>query len=44
MALGGWFAGAMYDQLGSYAPAFVAGVGFNLGNIALIGWLATRIR
>jgi MFS family permease len=44
MALGGWFAGAMYDQLGSYAPAFAAGVAFNLGNIALIGWLAARIR
>ena len=44
MALGGWFAGAMYDQLGSYAPAFAAGVAFNVANIALIGWLAARIR
>ena len=43
MALGGWLAGAMYDQLGSYAPAFAAGVALNLGNIALIGWLAARI-
>ena len=42
MALGGWLAGAMYDQLGSYAPAFVAGVAFNVANIALIGWLAMR--
>jgi MFS family permease len=44
MALGGWFAGAMYDQLGSYAPAFAAGVAFNVANIALIGWLAMRLR
>lgn len=44
MALGGWLAGAMYDQLGSYAPAFAVGVAFNMGNIALIGWLAARMR
>ena len=44
MALGGWLAGAMYDQFGSYAPAFVAGVAFNVANIALIGWLAIRLR
>jgi len=44
MALGGWLAGAMYDQLGSYAPAFAVGVGFNIANIAVIGWLAARIR
>jgi MFS family permease len=44
MALGGWLAGAMYDQFGSYAPAFAVGVAFNLGNIALIGWLAARMR
>jgi MFS family permease len=44
MALGGWLAGAMYDQLGTYAPAFMAGVAFNVANIALIGWLAMRLR
>ncbi len=44
MALGGWLAGAMYDQFGSYVPAFVAGVAFNVANIALIGWLAMRLR
>lgn len=44
MALGGWLAGAMYDQLGSYTPAFATGVAFNVGNIALIGWLAARVR
>src|SRR5439155_22672586 len=42
MALGGWFAGAMYDQLGSYAPAFAAGVAFNVANLALIGVLGAR--
>ena len=44
MALGGWLAGALYDQLGTYAPAFAVGVTFNLANIVLIGWLAARIR
>ena len=40
MALGGWLAGALYDQLSTYAPAFAVGVAFNLANIVLIGWLA----
>jgi MFS family permease len=39
MTLGGWLAGYLYDQLASYAPAFAAGVAFNLANIAVIGWL-----
>jgi MFS family permease len=39
MAVGGWLAGAMYDAYGSYAPAFVAGIVFNLANLAVIGWL-----
>ena len=34
----------MYDQLGSYAPAFAADVAFNIVNIVLIGWLAARMR
>jgi MFS family permease len=42
MALGGWLAGYIYDQVGSYGPAFAAGFAFNLGNIALIGWMAAR--
>jgi MFS family permease len=42
MALGGWLAGYLYDQLGSYGPAFTAGVAFNIGNIGLIGWIAAR--
>jgi MFS family permease len=42
MALGGWLAGFLYDQLGSYGPAFCVGLVFNIGNIALIGWLAAQ--
>jgi MFS family permease len=42
MALGGWLAGFLYDQLGSYGPAFSVGLAFNIGNIALIGWLARQ--
>jgi MFS family permease len=44
MALGGWLAGYLYDELGSYGPGFVVGVGFNVANIALIAWLAARQR
>lgn len=44
MALGGWLAGYIYDQLGAYGPAFAAGVAFNLANIAIIWWLATHRR
>jgi MFS family permease len=40
MAMGGWLAGFLYDQMGSYGPAFMAGIAFNLANIAVIGWLA----
>jgi MFS family permease len=44
MALGGWLAGYLYDQFGSYGPSFAVGLAFNVGNIALIGWLAARQR
>ena len=40
MALGGWLAGVIYDRFGWYGPAFAAGVAFNIGNIAVVGWLA----
>lgn len=42
MAFGGWFAGALYDSFGFYAPAFAAGALFNLGNLLVVGFLVLR--
>jgi MFS family permease len=42
MAFGSWFAGALYDYFGFYAPAFVAGALFNLGNLVVVGFLVVR--
>jgi MFS family permease len=42
MAFGSWFAGALYEYFGFYAPAFVAGALFNLGNLAIVGFLVLR--
>ncbi|MGH7060992.1 MAG: MFS transporter, partial [Stellaceae bacterium] len=42
MAFGSWFAGALYDRFGFYAPAFAAGALFNLLNLAIIGFLLIR--
>ena len=42
MASGGWFAGMLYDHFGYYAPAFAAGMIFNLVNLVLIGTLVAR--
>lgn len=36
MAFGGWSAGAIYDQLGSYYPAFATGLAANLANLAVV--------
>jgi hypothetical protein len=44
MAFGIWFAGALYDPYGFYAPAFAAGVLFNLLNLAVIAFLVLRTR
>jgi MFS family permease len=44
MAAGGWIAGLIYDRFGFYAPAFAAGIAFNLLNLALIGALVPRHR
>ena len=43
MAFGGWFAGALYDHFGFYAPAFAAGALFNLVNLGVIGFLVVRL-
>jgi MFS family permease len=42
MAFGSWFAGALYDHFGYYAPAFAIGVAFNLANLMLVGFLLAR--
>jgi MFS family permease len=42
MAFGSWFAGALYDYFGFYAPAFAAGALFNLANLAVVGFLLLR--
>ncbi|MBI4183218.1 MAG: MFS transporter [Proteobacteria bacterium] len=44
MALGGWMGGAIYDLAGTYRPAFVTGVAFNLANLALVAALIARSR
>jgi MFS family permease len=44
MAAGGWMAGLIYDGWGFYAPAFIAGIAFNLANLALLGTLVPRHR
>jgi MFS family permease len=42
MAFGSWFAGALYDHFGYYAPAFATGAAFNVLNLTIIGLLLTR--
>ena len=42
MAFGSWFAGALFDHFGHYAPAFAVGVAFNIANLILIGFLLLR--
>jgi MFS family permease len=42
MAFGSWFAGAIYDHFGYYAPAFGISVLFNLINLTIIGFLVMR--
>jgi MFS family permease len=44
MAAGGWMAGLIYDGFGYYAPAFAAGIVFNLVNLVLLGTLVPRHR
>ncbi len=42
MAFGAWFAGALYDHYGYYAPAFAAGIVANLANLVIVGFLVAR--
>lgn len=42
MGLGSWMGGAVFDATGSYVPAFLTGVGFNLANVVLIVMLSMR--
>lgn len=44
MALGAWLGGIIYDETGSYNLAFLIGVVFNLGNLAIIASLILRTR
>ena len=43
MAFGSWFAGALFDHFNYYAPAFAAGVAFNILNLLLVGFLVSRL-
>lgn len=42
MALGGWLSGAIYDLTGSYAWAFLNGIGWNALNLGLALFILLR--
>jgi MFS family permease len=42
MAAGAWMGGALYDWFGYYGPAFVAAIGANLLNLAIVVVLLSR--
>jgi MFS family permease len=44
MALGGWMSGLVFDLTGSYQAAFLNGLGWNLLNLVIVGWLLLRPR
>ena len=44
MALGGWMSGWIFDVTGSYHAAFINGMGWNLLNLSIVGWLYWRVR
>ncbi|GAA4414601.1 MFS transporter [Quisquiliibacterium transsilvanicum] len=44
MALGGWMSGWIFDLTGSYQAAFLNGMGWNLLNLSIAGWLYWRVR
>jgi MFS family permease len=39
MALGGWLSGEIFDYTGSYRMAFLNGIGWNIVNLAIAGWI-----
>ena len=43
MALGGWMSGAIFDATGSYATAFLNGIGWNVLNAAIAVLLLWRL-
>ena len=43
MALGGWLSGAVFDWTGSYRAAFINGIGWNLLNLSIAGFLLFRV-
>ena len=44
MAAGGWLAGWIFDRTGFYGAAFAAGLGFNLLNLLVVGFLVLQAR
>ncbi len=44
MALGGWMSGWIYDLTGSYQAAFLNGIAWNLGNMAIAFFILYRAR
>ncbi|UHL66194.1 MFS transporter [Paralcaligenes sp. KSB-10] len=42
MALGGWLSGVIYDLSYSYHAAFLNGIGWNLLNVGIVGFLLYR--
>jgi MFS family permease len=44
MSFGGWVSGVIFDATGSYAAAFLNGLGWNALNITIVGALLLRAR
>ncbi len=44
MGLGSWMGGYLFDLTGSYTLPFLIGAGFNVVNLAIVGWLIVRLR